>query len=69
MLDELEYLLSRLTAAQKQLILSSAKSKTFPDNNTLQKIATLALNISSVEALITSTQDQTQRARIANAND
>ena len=52
MLDDLEELLSRLTDAQKQLILLSAKSKAFPDNNTLKKIAILALNISAVEALI-----------------
>lgn len=29
-----------------------AKSKAFPDNNTLQKIATLELNIAAVETAI-----------------
>ncbi|MEK1886287.1 MAG: hypothetical protein AAAB35_01645 [Phyllobacterium sp.] len=68
-MDELEELLARLTAAQRQLIMTSAKTKTFPDNNTLQKIATLALNISSVETMIADTQDNIQRARFARAND
>ena len=67
MLDDLEGLLSRLTAAQKQLILLSAKSKAFPDNNTLNKVATLALNISAVEALIADARDQ--KARPVKAND
>ncbi|MRG55936.1 hypothetical protein SAMN05428967_3261 [Phyllobacterium sp. YR620] len=68
-MDELEELLARLTAAQRQLITSSAKTKTFPDNNTLQKIATLALNISSVETMIVETQGRAQLARLAKAND
>ncbi|HMF67097.1 MAG TPA: hypothetical protein VK602_05760 [Phyllobacterium sp.] len=67
MLDDLEGLLSRLTNAQKQLILLSAKSKAFPDNNTLKKVATLTLNISAVEALIADAQDQ--KARPTKAND
>lgn len=67
MLDDLEGLLSRLTDAQKQLILLSAKSKAFPDNNTLNKVATLALNISAVEALIA--DEQSRKSRPANAND
>jgi hypothetical protein len=67
MLDDLEGLLSRLTDAQKQLILLSAKSKAFPDNNTLNKVATLALNISAVEALIADARDQ--KARPEKAND
>ncbi len=61
MLDDLEELLSRLTDAQKQLVLLSAKTKAFPDNNTLKKIATLALNISAVEAVITDAQAVNQR--------
>jgi hypothetical protein len=69
MLEDLEELLSRLTDAQKQLILLSAKAKAFPDNNTLKKIATLALNISSVEAVIADEQNQTQKARMTKAND
>ncbi|MEP7456836.1 hypothetical protein [Phyllobacterium sp. SB3] len=52
MLDDLERLLSSLTEAQTQLILMCAKSKAFPDNNTLQKIATLELNIAAVETAI-----------------
>ncbi|MDR6633802.1 hypothetical protein J2X72_002602 [Phyllobacterium sp. 1468] len=67
MLDDLEGLLSRLTGAQKQLILLSAKSRAFPDNNTLNKVATLALNISAVEALIAEARDQ--KARPVKAND
>jgi len=67
MLDDLEGLLSRLTNAQKQLILLSAKSKAFPDNNTLKKVATLTLNISAVEALIADAQDQ--KAGPTKAND
>ncbi|MBZ9655007.1 hypothetical protein [Phyllobacterium lublinensis] len=67
MLDDLEELLSRLTDAQKQLVLLSAKAKAFPDNNTLKKIATLALNISAVEAVITDTVNQ--KARMTRAND
>lgn len=67
MLDDLEELLSRLTGAQKQLVLLSAKAKAFPDNNTLKKIATLALNISAVEAVITDTVNQ--KARMTRAND
>ncbi|RCW79502.1 hypothetical protein C7476_11717 [Phyllobacterium bourgognense] len=53
--------------AQKQLILLSAKSKAFPDNNTLNKVATLSLNISAVEALIADARDQ--KARPVKAND
>ncbi|WP_114432038.1 hypothetical protein [Phyllobacterium bourgognense] len=67
MLDDLEGLLSRLMDAQKQLILLSAKSKAFPDNNTLNKVATLSLNISAVEALIADARDQ--KARPVKAND
>ncbi len=69
MLDDLEELLSRLTDAQKQLVLLSAKTKAFPDNNTLKKIATLALNISAVEAVITDAQAVDQRIRNTKAND
>lgn len=69
MLDDLEELLSRLTDAQKKLILMSARAKAFPDNNTLTKIATLALNISSVEAVIADAQDQTMKAKMTKAND
>ena len=69
MLDELEELLSRLITEQRRLILSSARTRTFPDKNTLQKVATLALNISSVETMITEAQDQTLRARLTKAND
>jgi hypothetical protein len=69
MLDDLEELLSRLTDAQKQLILLSAKTKAFPDNNTLKKIATLSLNISAVEAVITDTQDLNEKAKSNKAND
>ncbi|MBB3238170.1 hypothetical protein [Phyllobacterium endophyticum] len=67
MLGDLEELLSRLADAQKRLILMSAKSRTFPDNNTLQKIAALALNISAVEALIS--DGQSRKMRPAKAND
>lgn len=52
MLDDLERLLSSLIDAQTQLITMCAKSKSFPDNNTLQKIATLELNIAAVETAI-----------------
>ncbi|MHC1549654.1 hypothetical protein [Phyllobacterium sp. K27] len=52
MLDDLERLLSSLIEAQTQLITMCAKSKAFPDNNTLQKIATLELNIAAVETAI-----------------
>jgi hypothetical protein len=52
MLDDLERLLSTLTEAQTQLILLCAKSKSLPDNNTLQKIARLELNIAAVETTI-----------------
>ncbi len=69
MLDDLEELLSRLTDAQKQLVLLSAKTKAFPDNNTLQKIATLSLNISAVEAAITDAQGLAQKSRMAKDND
>ncbi len=69
MLDDLEELLSRLTDAQKQLVLLSARTKAFPDNNTLKKIATLSLNISAVEAVITDAQSITQKTRIAKDND
>ncbi len=69
MLDDLEELLSRLTDAQKQLVLLSARTKAFPDNNTLKKIATLALNISAVEAVITDAQAVDQRIRNTKAND
>ncbi|MEK1852924.1 MAG: hypothetical protein AAAC48_13905 [Phyllobacterium sp.] len=69
MLEDLEELLSRLTEAQKQLVLSSAKTKAFPDNNTLKKIATISLNISAVEAVISDTHDLNQKAKMAKAND
>ena len=69
MLDDLEELLSRLTDAQKQLVLLSARTKAFPDNNTLKKIATLALNISAVEAVITDAQTVDQKTRMTKAND
>lgn len=69
MLEDLEELLSRLTEAQKQLVLSSAKTKAFPDNNTLNKIATISLNISAVEAVISDTHDLNQKAKMAKAND
>lgn len=59
MLDDLERLLSSLTEAQTQLISVCAKSKAFPDNNTLQKIATLELNIAAVEATIANLPRQT----------
>ncbi|MCO4319852.1 hypothetical protein M8997_021925 [Phyllobacterium sp. 21LDTY02-6] len=52
MQEDLERLLSSLTDAQTQLIATCAKSKAFPDNNTLQKIATLELNIAAVETAI-----------------
>jgi hypothetical protein len=58
MLDDLERLLSNLTEAQTQLILTCAKSKAFPDNNTLQKIATLELNIAAVETAIANMPEQ-----------
>ncbi len=67
MLDDLEGLLSRLEDAQKQLILMSAKSKAFPDNTTMKKVAILALNISAVEALIV--DEQGQKTRPTKAND
>ena len=59
MLDDLERLLSSLTEAQTQLISMCAKAKAFPDNNTLQKIATLELNIAAVEAAIANLPQQT----------
>jgi len=68
-LDELEELLARLIAAQRRLILASAKTRTFPDNKSLQKVATLALNISSVKSVIAEAQDRTQRATLTKAND
>ncbi|MGH7004674.1 MAG: hypothetical protein ACREIP_12060 [Alphaproteobacteria bacterium] len=54
MQDDLERLLLSLTEAQTQLISVCAKSKAFPDNNTLQKIATLELNIAAVETALAS---------------
>ena len=69
MLAELEELLSRLTAAQRRLILASAKARTFPTNSTLNKIATLALNISAVESMIAEAQDRAHRAKLIKAND
>lgn len=69
MQDELGALLSKLSHAQKELIILTAKTNSFPDNNTLRRIATLALNISAVEALITDTQNRDKRAKMTKAND
>ncbi|MBA8876651.1 hypothetical protein [Phyllobacterium myrsinacearum] len=69
MQNELGELLSKLSDAQKELIISTAKSNAFPDNNTLRKIATLALNISAVEGLIADTQTRAKRAKMTKAND
>ncbi|QND52430.1 hypothetical protein HB779_11335 [Phyllobacterium sp. 628] len=69
MQDELGELLSKLSDAQKELIILTAKTNAFPDNNTLRKIATLSLNISAVEALIADTQNRAKRAKMTKAND
>ncbi|MGH9916745.1 MAG: hypothetical protein ACRD63_15825 [Pyrinomonadaceae bacterium] len=69
MQDELGELLSKLSDAQKELIVLTAKTNAFPDNNTLRKIATLALNISAVEGLIADTQSRAKRAKMTKAND
>ncbi|MFC0283191.1 hypothetical protein ACFFJB_06150 [Camelimonas abortus] len=57
-MDELEDLLNRLKAEQRDIIVKAAQSKGLPARSAIQRIGELELAIGAVEQLISETEGQ-----------